>query len=27
MATVKLEALAGRVDEGLMARVGAALGS
>jgi outer membrane protein/protease secretion system outer membrane protein len=26
MATVKLEALAGRVDEGLMARVGAALG-
>ena len=27
MSTVKLEALAGRVDEGLMARVGAALGS
>jgi outer membrane protein/protease secretion system outer membrane protein len=27
MATVKLEALAGRVDEGLMARVGVALGS
>jgi outer membrane protein/protease secretion system outer membrane protein len=27
MATVKLEALAGRVDEGLMARVGVALGT